>query len=388
MQINKTSISPFAQEFNFEDIRPYYNHEARAAMFRLIEDPIFFKLVNYLWPKMTADEVREKADKVFSNLDFQLQFMHAAIRTIVAESSTALTCNGFEHLDKNESYLFVANHRDILLDSAILQILLVENNFSTSEITFGNNLMDTGFITEFGKLNRMFAVMREGTSKELYESSRKLSAYIRHTVVDKKTSVWIAQRNGRTKDGFDSTQTGLLKMLNISGSDNFEKNFTQLKIVPLTISYEYEPCDALKAEELYLSSLNTKYQKSQGEDLNSIITGVKQKKGRIHLTVGKPILNELNLCDNGNNDNERIKRLAGLIDKKIYTDYRLWPVNYIAADLVDKSYKFEDKYTSAEKESFISYVSQSISKIEGDKESLTQQFLKIYSNPVSAKNLL
>ncbi len=386
--MNKTIVSSFTQEFNFEDIRPYYNHEAREAMFRLIKDPVFFTLINYLWPEMTMREVHEKADKVFSNLDFQLQFMHAAIRTIVARTSTGLTCSGFEHLDKNESYLFIANHRDILLDSAILQILLVENGFSTSEITFGNNLMDNGFITEFGKLNRMFTVLREGTSKELYEISRKLSAYIRHTLVNKKTSVWIAQRNGRTKDGFDNTQTGLLKMLNISGTQRFENNYAQLKIVPLTISYEYEPCDALKAEELYLSSLHTKYQKSEGEDLNSIITGIKQQKGRIHLAVGKPIIDELNLCDNGNNDNEKIKKLTTLIDKKIYTDYALWPVNYIAADLVNKSYKFDEKYTTKEKEDFINYVSNSISKIEGDKESLTQQFLKIYSNPVAAKNLL
>ena len=388
MLISKTSVSPFAQEFNFEDIRPYYNHEARESTLQLIEDPIFFKLVNYLWPKMSMKEVREQADKVFSNLDFQLQFMHAAIRTIVAETSTGLTSRGFEHLDNNESYLFIANHRDILLDSAILQILLVENNFSTSEITFGNNLMDKGFITEFGKLNRMFTVLREGTSKELYEISRKLSSYIRHTLVDKKTSVWIAQRNGRTKDGFDCTQTGLLKMLNISGTDNFKKNYAQLKIVPLTISYEYEPCDALKAEELYLSSLHTNYQKSQGEDLNSIITGIKQNKGRIHLTVGKPIINELHLCDNSNNDNERIKKLASLIDKQIYNDYKLWPVNYIAADLVDKSYKYADKYTDKEKELFMNYVSQSLANIGGDKESLRHQFLKIYSNPVSAKKLL
>ncbi len=386
--MNKTLVSPFTQEFNFEDIRPYYNHEAREAMFRLIEDPIFFKLVNYLWPEMTSEEVREKADTVFSNLDFQLQFMHAAIRTIVAGTSTGLTSSGFENLDKNESYLFIANHRDILLDSAILQTLLVENNFSTSEITFGNNLMDKGFITEFGKLNRMFTVLREGTSKELYEISKKLSAYIRHTLVDKNTSVWIAQRNGRTKDGLDTTQTGLLKMLNISGKENFEKNYAQLKIVPLTISYEFEPCDALKAEELYLSSLHTKYQKSQGEDLNSIITGIKQNKGGIHLAIGKPIISELNEIDNGNNENEKIKKLASLIDRKIYHDYKLWPTNYIAADLVNKSNQYENKYTREEKAFFINYVAQSVSKIEGDKDSLTQQFLKIYSNPVYSKTFL
>lgn len=388
MEIKSIQPSAFAKEFNFDDIRPYYDFEARDVMFRLIEDPIFFKLVNHLWPDMTMEEVRQKANQVFTNMDFQLQFMHKAIRTIVSRSATELTSNGFEYLDKNDSYLFIANHRDILLDSAILQILLVENGFATSEITFGNNLMDNGFITDFGKLNRMFTVLRDGTSKELYEISRKLSAYIRHTLVDKKTSVWIAQSNGRTKDGLDITQTGLLKMLNISGPENFEKNFAQLKIVPLTISYEYEPCDALKAEEQYFSSLHTKYQKSQGEDLNSIITGIKQHKGRIHLAVGKTIVNDLNLCDTANNDNERIKKLAALIDKQVYLDYKLWPVNYIAADLVDKSYKYEDKYTAEEKESFMNYVSKSISKSSGNQESLTQQFLKIYANPVLAKTFV
>ena len=280
--------------FHFDDIRPYCDNEAHDVLQKIIKDPLFMKLVNNLWPSMSYEEVQAKAEKVNSNLEFQVEFMHPAIRTIVARSAKELTCSGFEHLDKNEAYLFVANHRDILLDSAILQILLVENGFATSEITFGKNLMEEGFITDFGRLNRMFAVMREGTSRELYDISKKLSAYIRHTLVDKNTSVWIAQRNGRTKDGNDQTQTGLLKMLNISGTGSFAENFAELKIVPLTISYEYEPCDVFKVQELYLSGLLTKYIKAEGEDLNSIITGIIQPKGRIHMKVGTPILNELN----------------------------------------------------------------------------------------------
>ncbi|MFY9310695.1 MAG: glycerol acyltransferase [Bacteroidia bacterium] len=386
MQLNPPLISAFAREFNFEDIRPYYDHEARKIMFRLLEDPLFFKLVNYLWPEMTAEEVRSKADKVFSNLDFQLQFMHAAIRTIVAKSSDGLTCSGFEQLDKNESYLFIANHRDILLDSAILQILLVENGFSTSEITFGNNLMDSGFITDFGRLNRMFTVQREGTSKELYEISRKLSAYIRHTIEDKRTSVWIAQRNGRTKDGLDLTQTGLLKMLNISGTASFEKNYEQLRIVPLTISYEYEPCDVLKVKELYLSSLHTKYKKAHGEDLNSIVTGIRQPKGRIHLAIGKPIVEELQRLNEISNDNEKTKKLTSWIDKQIYTHYKLWPTNYIAADLLEKSDKYNQYYTSEEKSSFVSYMKNSLAGIDGDSDFIEQLFLKIYGQPVYSRN--
>ena len=386
MQLNPPLISAFAREFNFEDIRPYYDNEARSIMFRMLEDPLFFKLVNYLWPEMTAEEVRSKADKVFSNLDFQLQFMHAAIRTIVARSSDGLTCSGFEQLDKNESYLFIANHRDILLDSAILQILLVENGFSTSEITFGNNLMDSGFITDFGRLNRMFTVQREGTSKELYEISRKLSAYIRHTIEDKRTSVWIAQRNGRTKDGLDLTQTGLLKMLNISGTASFEKNYEQLRIVPLTISYEYEPCDVLKVKELYLSSLHTKYKKAQGEDLNSIVTGIRQPKGRIHLAIGKPIVEELQRLNEISNDNEKTKKLTSWIDKQIYTHYKLWPTNYIAADLLEKSDKYNQYYTSEEKSSFVSYMKNSLAGIDGDSDFIEQLFLKIYGQPVYSRN--
>ena len=231
----------------------------------------------------------------------------------------------------------------------------------------------------------MFTVLREGTSKELYESSRKLSAYIRHTIVDKKTSVWIAQRNGRTKDGFDATQTGLLKMLNMSGVDNFEQNFTQLKIVPLTISYEYEPCDILKTQEIYLSSLHSKYQKAPGEDLNSIITGITQPKGRIHLAIGKPIIDELSICNEASNDNEKIKKLTALIDKRIYTDFKVWTTNYIAADLLEKSNKYESKYAMDEKKNFINYVSNSLMNVEGDKEFLRLQFLRLYASPIYSK---
>jgi len=368
--------------FNFDDIRPYYDNESYEVLQRIIKDPLFMKLVNNLWADMTEEEVKAKAEKVNTAMGFQVEFMHPAIRTIVARSSNGLTCSGFEHLDKNQAYLYVANHRDILLDSAILQILLVENGFATSEITFGNNLMDKGFITEFGRLNRMFTVLREGTGRELYDISRKLSAYIRHTIIDKKVSVWIAQRNGRTKDGNDQTQTGLLKMLNISGLGSFAEKFSELKIVPLTISYEYEPCDVLKVQELYLSGLHTKYIKSEGEDLNSIVTGIIQPKGRIHLQVGTPIINELQSIDNSNNENEKIKLLTAMLDKQIYKDYKLWEINYIAADILNNSSNYSSKYTAAEKENFIDYINSKTANIEGEQDSLFSLFIKMYAGPV------
>jgi hypothetical protein len=374
-----------SQQQNFEDIRPYYDHEVHEVLQRMIKDPVLHKLVKHLWPAMSMEEVEKKASKVHTSMGFQLEFMHPAIRTIVSRSSAGLSCSGFENLDKNESYLFVANHRDILLDSAILQVLLVENGFQTSEITFGDNLMEPGFITDFGRINRMFTVKREGTSRELYDISKRLSAYIRHTISEKKVSVWIAQRNGRSKDGNDLTQTGLLKMLNISGEGDFRKNFAELRIVPVSISYEYEPCDAYKAQELSLSALHTKYVKAPGEDMNSILTGILQPKGRIHLTMGTPIVEELGGIMETDNENERIKQLVQLIDRQIYIGYKLWPVNYIAADLLSGSDQYSSMYSKQQKDEFLEYINAIIPKLKGEQECLYSYFLKIYGNPVKNK---
>jgi hypothetical protein len=373
--------SAFAEAFDFDDIRPYYDNEAHAVLQRMSKDPLFMKLVKNLWPEMTEEEALTKAGRVNGNMDFQLEFMHAAIRTIVSRSAAGLTYSGFEKLDKNKAYLFVANHRDILLDSAILQILLVEHGFQTSEITFGDNLMDPGFVTDFGKINRMFTVLREGTSRELYDRSRKLSAYIRHTLVDKNTSVWIAQRNGRTKDGVDLTQTGLLKMLNISGEGDFESNMAQLNMVPLTISYEIEPCDALKAQELHLSSMHSFYKKAPGEDLNSILTGILQQKGRIHMQVGDPISSELEVISQSGNENEKIRQLSLVIDRAIHKDFKLWPSNYIAADLLEGGTRFSSNYTATEKQQFQDLAARKIQGLDGEPQALNQVFLKIYAGP-------
>ncbi len=378
-------MSDFALEFNFEELRPYYDSETAEVMKRMAKDPQYFQLVSYLWPGITLEEAVLKAHNTRSICDFQTNYMSYAIWSIAKASSTSLTWSGFENINKDGSYMFIANHRDILLDSALLQIILEKEEFATSEITFGSNLKEEGFITDFGRMNRMFTVKREGTAKELYDISRQLSAYIRHTLIDKKTSVWIAQRNGRTKDGSDQTQTGLLKMLGMSGGKDFLQNFSQLNIVPLTISYEYEPCDHLKTQELYLSTLHSKYVKAPGEDLSSIIIGIKQPKGKIHLSVGKPIQEELIEINKSNNDNEKIKLLANLIDTKIRSAYKLNAVNYIAYDLIHQTTIFSTNYNSAEKELFIRYVNEKVETLDGETDVLKTIFLKMYAAPLSNK---
>lgn len=378
-------ISAFAKDFNFEDLRPYYDNESEEVMKRIAQYDSYHKAMAYLWPEMSKEAVIEKALNTKSPYEFQTEYMSEAIWKIVNSTSKGLTWSGIEQLDRDKSYLYIANHRDILLDSAILQIILDKENFETTEITFGSNLMEKGFITDFGRMNRMFAVKREGTVKELYDISRQLSAYIRHVILDKNTSVWIAQRNGRTKEGHDLTQTGLLKMLSLSGENGFKKNFEELNIVPLTISYEYEPCDALKVQESYLSSLHSKYVKAPGEDLNSILTGIKQPKGKIHVAFGKPIQEELVNIDKNSNENDKIKNLASCIDKQIYQNFKLNPVNYIAYDLLQQTTIFENNYSSEEKNLFLNYIDSKIKTMTGEIDVLKNLFLSLYANPVINK---
>ena len=341
----KTSVS------DFEAIRPYHDSEINEALRRIIDAPAFATVAAFVFPDKAVDETRAMVKAVQSSDEFQVKFMHRAVRRVVETSSDGLTYEGFEKLDKSKAYLFIANHRDIVLDSAILQALLVELDIPRTEISFGSNLMINPFIIDFGKVNKMYKVQRGGTKIELLKNSIQLSAYLRYTIGGKNHSAWIAQRNGRTKDGNDKTEEALLKMLNLSGDKGFVKNFSALNIAPLTISYEYEPCGTFKVNELY-STLQGEYKKAQGEDFNSIITGFTQPKGRIHLCAGKCVNEELKGFNENSSTNENISRLTAMIDRQIYTDYKLWKTNHIAYDIMVKD-SFSHLYT--EKERAISY---------------------------------
>jgi hypothetical protein len=238
------------------------------------------------------------------------------------------------------------------------------------------------FIIDLGKVNRMFKVYRGGNRMELFRNSKILSAYIRHTITQKKTSAWIAQRNGRTKDGSDKTETGLLKMFNISGNCDFKPSFSELNIVPLSISYEYEPCCAFKIRELLSMAKGIPYQKEPQEDFMSIVTGITQPKGHIHLATCTPINELLEKIEDSLNPNDKISKLAMLIDAAIYENYKLWPFNYIAFDELTHSKKFADQYSPAEKEEFQFYKDKELAIFSNDRPLSEEIFLKIYANPV------
>ncbi|MDD3876140.1 MAG: acyltransferase [Bacteroidales bacterium] len=377
-------------DINFDDFKtlePYKDEEINPALIRMSTANEFLYVAPFVFPDKKIEEIRDLLHSIKTADEFQRKFMHRAVRRVIEVSSGGLTFDGFDKLDPQTPYLFLTNHRDIVLDSAILQVLLVEHNMPTSEISLGDNLMISPFIVDFAKVNKMFVVYRGGTKIEFLNNSKLLSLYMRYSITMKKHSLWIAQRNGRTKNGSDKTEEALLKMLNLSGTKNFSSNFEELNIVPLSISYEYEPCGLLKVRELYLSR-NEPYIKKKGEDLNSIITGFQQPKGRIHLSAGIPINNKIKNLDNEVCNNQNIKELAGIIDHTIYENYKLWPVNYIAYDLLNNSEYYSDKYDSLEKQNFNNFVIEEIEKIDGDKAILKKLYLEMYANPVINKNSL
>lgn len=369
----------------FDDIRPYNAEEIPAAMERIANSSSFPLLASYVYPDEPLEEVRERIANYKTVREFQTETMRMVNQRVIEHSISEFSCSGLDKLDPEAHYLFVSNHRDIMLDSSLLQYFFVTQNFDTTEITFGANLMMNELVVDIGKSNKMFKVERPGNNiKDFYRSSKHLSEYIRYVITQKGQSVWIAQRNGRTKDGNDTTDQGIIKMFCMSCPDNKLKAIDQLHIVPVAVSYEWEPCDVLKTLELYESQFS-KYTKKPGEDLNSILTGIVQEKGKVHFELCEPIsYAELAKFENVTN-NEYHKLVAQLLDSRILAAYRLYPNNYIAYDLRYGTTKYKDCYTDEQKKVFMQHL-QALEKYDTcDIEKLKDIFLGIYSNPVNNK---
>ncbi len=373
---------------NFDDIRPYNEEEIPTAMKRITEDSWFPLVVSFVYPNEPLDKVKQQISNYKTTHEFQAKTMTVVNDRIIESSISDFTCSGLERLDKNMSYLYVSNHRDIMLDSSLLQNFLVRNGFDTTEITFGANLMVNQFVIDIGKSNKMFRVERLVRPckdlKEFYRSSVHTSEYIRYAITKKHQSVWIAQRNGRTKDGNDLTDQGVIKMFCMSKRDDKVQALNELNIVPIAISYEWESCDVLKAIELY-NSMHTFYKKKPGEDINSIITGILQEKGRVHIELCEPIREEELKTLSSLFDKEYNAAVAKLIDERIHSAYHLYPNNYIAYDIRHNSSYFADMYNAKQKEEFMSHVNALKQYESYDFAQLKDIYLQIYSNPVENK---
>lgn len=370
---------------DFDDIRPYNEEEIPAAMQRIARSSSFPILSAYVYPDEPLDVVRKRIAEYRTVKEFQEETMRMVNQRVVENSITEFTCSGLDKLSPTQQYLYVSNHRDVMLDSSLLQYFLVNHGFDTTEITFGANLMMNQLVIDIGKSNKMFKVERPGGSiKEFYRSSRHLSDYIRFVITEKQQSAWIAQRNGRTKDGHDATDQGIIKMFCMSCPEDKIKAIAQLHIVPVSISYEWESCDILKTLELYESQF-ARYTKKPGEDLNSILTGLVQPKGRVHIELCDQI-DQVELAKfEGLTNNEYHKAVAQLLDSRINAAYRLYPNNYIAYDLRYGTTKYQGNYTSGQKEEFLQHLGKLERYDTCDIEKLKDIYLGIYSNPVANK---
>jgi 1-acyl-sn-glycerol-3-phosphate acyltransferase len=364
----------------FDTIRPFYDSEVNAAVQSIMHDPMMTAIMKYTFPDKTVAERNEILMQLQSTHEFQGNIIYFALKRILEESSDGLTTEGFEKLDKDTAYLYISNHRDILLDTSLLNFILFEKGMNMTASAIGDNLVRLPFLNTLSRINRNFLVLRGLPPRELLQSSRLMAEYVAELLTQNNRSVWIAQREGRTKDGNDATNTGVLKMLSMAaGKDNVGQYFKKCRIVPVSISYEYDPTDALKLPELLAKSNNETYVKQDNEDFNSIMRGLTGQKKRIHFHAGDVLDVEMDSIIALENVNQQVKALAQLIDKQIIGNYKLWPSNFIAYDLMHQTDKYAVKYTAAEKQAFEERLT---SKIKEENPEARQLFLEMYANPV------
>ena len=367
---------------DFEDIRPYNDSEVKQVIARLVKDPGLYEVLKFVYPHWSDDDVRNAVSDVETIADFQKIIAHPAMRILINRTVDNLSFSGLENIQKDQSYLFISNHRDIILDSAILNVVLFEGDHGTIQTAIGSNLLSSAIVTDLTKLNKNFVVKRNTGAREFYENSMMLSAYIRHTIDEAKHSIWIAQREGRTKDGLDKTQPGLLKMLTMDCNKAMRECFRELRVTPVAISYEHDPCDVLKIPELKAISRDEKYEKKPLEDFNSIITGLTGQKGRVHISIGKTIDKELDALADFPNVNDKLRMLGEFIDQQIYQNYKLWPTNHMAFDILEGIATDKPEYEGADPEAFKKEIKSRLATAGLTTEEDYERLLGMYANPV------
>ena len=368
----------------FETIRPYRDSEVHEVLAKHKDSPIFHKLINHIYPSWRAETASKKVDKIKTTQEFQETFIYAAMKAGIDRSMDHFSVSGFENIKKDQNYLFISNHRDIVMDSTLLFYVLFQNGYITGETAIGSNLLTSELVTDIVKLNQTFIVHRNlPTPREMITKSQELSRYMRLVLKEKKKSIWISHREGRTKDGNDKTNPGVLKMIAMDCKADKIDYLLSLQIVPISLSYEFDSCDNLKANELTEIELTGSYKKDGSEDMKSIITGITQQKGRVHLAIGKPITKEdLNLESGKIQDH--FKELADQINLQIHQNFQLFPGNYIAYDLLNEGKTYAEKYNAWEEERFLNHINKMLNS-RNDAESFEtfkKILLNIYANPI------
>lgn len=373
--------------YDFEDIRPFYDEEVNGVISSLIQEEGFKRAVHFIMPEMDYDKLAQELSTYTTKDDFQAKAAVPVLLSLVKRSTSSLSLSGIENIRKSERYTFMSNHRDIVLDASFLNLLLWQRGFTTSEVAIGNNLLKLPWISNLVRLNKSFIVKRDVSGRKMLEFSHRLSAYIHFAIKIKHQSVWIAQREGRAKDSDDRTQESLIKMLALGGNDNLWESIRSVNIVPVSISYEYDPCDYLKAREFQMKRDNPRYKKSPGEDILNMGTGILGYKGKVVFRIAPPINQTLAHTVPPHDKADEVACITHTIDQGIHSNYEIYAGNYVAYDLLFGT-QFEDKYTPQEKETFMQYLDQQLGKIEmpnPDIPFLKEKILEMYANPLRNK---
>lgn len=376
---------------NFDDIRPLNNDEVKDAIEELVANADFERAFRYIKPNLDWAEFTAQIRACKTKEEFKSILAYDAVMTVARNTTFSLTISGRSRLPKDKAACtFISNHRDIVLDASFLNVMLYDVGYGMTQVAIGDNLLIRPWIKTLVRLNNSFLVKRGVSVRQMLEVSNTLSAYIHHTIKDTKESIWIAQREGRAKDSDDRTQGSVLKMLNMGGEKgNMLENLMDLNIVPVAISYEFDPCDFLKAKEFQMKRDDPEFVKSQRDDLLSMETGILNNKGRVHFTITSPINAQLAKLDPEMEKNELVNAIASVIDTEIYKNYRFYPCNYVAFDMLNGTRRFHEHYGPKDKKAFEEYVQGQLDKIvlpNKDEAFLRTKILEMYSNPL--KNYL
>ncbi|MGK6344384.1 1-acyl-sn-glycerol-3-phosphate acyltransferase [Chryseobacterium sp. DT-3] len=368
----------------FDEIRFFDDSEVNEALLGIARDPMMNALMGFTFPDTDKKIWREEFKNIHSVSDFQHNFIAHTIRQILAKSSEGLTTSGFDKLDKQTPYLFISNHRDIVLDTSLINLVLLEKGLIMTASAIGDNLVQKTFLHDLARLNRNFLVQRGLPLREQLKSSQIMSEYIKELLHKENRSVWIAQREGRTKDGNDVTQQGVLKMLAMAAENMpLADYFKTLKIVPVSISYEYDPTDSLKMPQLLAKHRDEEYVKGKDEDFMTMLSGVLGQKKRIHLHAGNVLDTELDdIAASSENKNKQLQAIAQIIDDSIIQNYKLWPTKFIAYDLLHNTDTYADQYTEQEKQLFVRRLEMRIDPSDAISKEF---FLTMYANPLVNK---
>ena len=379
------------QAIDFSDISPYDDSVFHEKIEKMVKDPGFLHAIKYTMPAEDVPALIDELLKIDNKYDFQHRIMYPFLEMLAKTTTSGISLGGVKYYNPALNYVFITNHRDIVLDASFMNLAFLRRGMPTSEVAIGNNLLVFDWINDLVRLNKSFIVKRNTGLREGLLAAKHLSAYIHYSILDKHESVWIAQREGRAKDSSDKTQESLIKMLALAGEGKFMDRLREINLMPISISYEFDPNDYLKAREFLLKRRDPEFKKSQRDDLFSMETGLLQNKGKVHFQLTPRINTKLDQIGDFPDNNTAAKYVGILIDQAIHRSYEIFPINYVAFDLLHNTERFAAKYSELQKKETTDYFHNQLAKIDvpditaEEHEFLMQMMLVMYANPLKNK---